>query len=145
MALYLSLWLYAAGLAACAWLAYKHIRLRAASRIPLLRHVDSAGEKGPTAPLDFVRHARGLLHEGRKQFPNTPYRLTTNVGEAVVLPSSMAHDIRNEPDLSFREAFALNFHPHTPGFDGFAAGYRSDELLQRVVKKWITKLLSRSH
>ncbi|KZL84776.1 ent-kaurene oxidase [Colletotrichum incanum] len=92
--------------------------------------------------LDFLSNARKLLDNGRRKFPGQPYRLMTDVGETVVVPSEFVHDIRNEPGLSFLKAFANNFHPHLPGFEGFAAGNRPDELFQLVIKKHITKLLN---
>ncbi|KAK1967014.1 cytochrome P450 [Colletotrichum sublineola] len=92
--------------------------------------------------LDFLINARKILEDGRKRFPGQPYRLMTEVGETVVLPAEFVHDIRNEPGLSFTEAFANNFHPQLPGFEGFAVSTRSDELFQRVIMKRITKLLN---
>ncbi|GKT50856.1 cytochrome P450 monooygenase 2 [Colletotrichum spaethianum] len=96
---------------------------------------------GRSQKLDFLFNARKILEKGRKKFPSQPYRLMTDVGETVVVPPEFVHDIRNEPGLSFLEAFANNFHPHLPGFEGFASGSRPDELLQTVIKKRITKLL----
>ncbi|TQN68884.1 Cytochrome P450 monooxygenase eqxH, partial [Colletotrichum shisoi] len=92
--------------------------------------------------LDFRINARRILESGRTRFPGQPYRLMTDVGETVVLPSEFVHDIRNEPGLSLQKAFANNFHPQLSGFDGFAVGVRPDELFQLVIKKRITKLLN---
>ncbi|KAK2001900.1 ent-kaurene oxidase [Colletotrichum falcatum] len=92
--------------------------------------------------LDFIFNARRLLAEGRRQFPDQPYRLMTDVGEVVILPADFANATRNEPGLSFGEAFAANFHPHLPGFEGFTVGNMPDELFLRVIKKRITKLLN---
>ncbi|KAK1976380.1 cytochrome P450, partial [Colletotrichum cereale] len=92
--------------------------------------------------LDFLFNARKIMEEGRKRFPGQPYRLMTDVGETVVLPADYIHDIRNEPGLSFMEAFANNFHPQLSGFEGFAVGTRPDQLFQRVIMKRITKLLN---
>ncbi|OHF04060.1 ent-kaurene oxidase [Colletotrichum orchidophilum] len=90
----------------------------------------------------FLSTARNLLERGRKQYPGQLYRLMTDVGEAVIIPSEFVHDIRNEPDLSFMRAFADNFHPQLPGFEAFAAGDRDDGLFQLVIKKRITQLLN---
>lgn len=92
----------------------------------------------------FLLNARGLMETGRKKFPGQPYRFMTDVGETVVIPPEFVHDIRNDPGLSFMDAFADNFHPQLSGFDGFAVGTRPDQLFQVVIKKSITKLLSKS-
>lgn len=114
------------------------------SQIPYLNSTGEASlSRDPIISSEFVTKARQLLLRGRKLFSGKPYQIQTTNGDTIILPSSLAHDIRNEKSLSFREAFAENFYPHLQGFDGFAAGYREDELLQRVVKKWITKLLSK--
>ncbi|KAJ3952037.1 hypothetical protein N0V92_011540 [Colletotrichum tropicale] len=90
----------------------------------------------------FLLNARGLMETGRKKFPGQPYRFMTDVGETVVIPPEFIHDIRNDPGLSFMDAFADNFHPQLSGFDGFAVGTRPDQLFQVVIKKSITKLLN---
>ncbi|KAE9569318.1 Cytochrome P450 monooxygenase [Colletotrichum fructicola] len=90
----------------------------------------------------FLLNARGLMETGRKKFPGQPYRFMTDVGETVVIPPEFVHDIRNDPGLSFMDAFADNFHPQLSGFDGFAVGTRPDQLFQVVIKKSITKLLN---
>ncbi|KAL0944766.1 cytochrome p450 monooxygenase [Colletotrichum truncatum] len=90
----------------------------------------------------FLFNARKLMESGRQQFPGQPYRIMTDVGETVVIPSDFVNDIRNEPGLSFMQAFADNFHPHLPGFEAFAVGNRPDGLFQKVIMKYITKLLN---
>ncbi|EXF77903.1 ent-kaurene oxidase [Colletotrichum fioriniae PJ7] len=90
----------------------------------------------------FLMNARRIMEDARTQFPGQPYRLMTDVGETVVIPPDLVHDIRNEPGLSFSKAFADNFHPQLNGFEGFAVGNRPDGLFQLVIKKRITKLLN---
>ncbi|KAK1522341.1 ent-kaurene oxidase [Colletotrichum costaricense] len=90
----------------------------------------------------FLINARRIMEDARTQFPGQPYRLMTDVGETVVIPPDLVHDIRNEPGLSFSKAFADNFHPQLNGFEGFAVGNRPDGLFQLVIKKRITKLLN---
>ncbi|KAF6810887.1 cytochrome p450 monooxygenase [Colletotrichum plurivorum] len=90
----------------------------------------------------FLFNARRLMEAGRRQFPGQTYRMMTDVGDTIVIPPQFVNDIRNEPGLSFLQAFSENFHPHLPGFEAFAAGNRPDELFQLVIKKRITKLLN---
>lgn len=42
-----------------------------------------------------------MLADARKQYPNQPYRTTTDFGEVVMVPSEWMEDIRNIPSLSF--------------------------------------------
>lgn len=91
----------------------------------------------------FLFNARKMLENARTQLPGQPYRFMTDTGITVVIPSDYLHAIRNEPGLSFQEAFSNNFHPQLPGFEGFREGARPDQLFQIVIKKHITKLLSR--
>ncbi|GJC78837.1 cytochrome P450 monooxygenase eqxH [Colletotrichum liriopes] len=53
--------------------------------------------------LDFLFNARKILENGRKTFPGQPYRLMTDVGETVVVPSEFVHDIRNDPGSAFQK------------------------------------------
>ncbi|OLN87551.1 Dihydromonacolin L monooxygenase LovA 7 [Colletotrichum chlorophyti] len=88
----------------------------------------------------FLFNVRSLMATARLEFPGQPYRLFTNVGETIVVPSEFADGIRNEPGLSLMGSLAEKFHSHLPGFEGFAAGVRPDGLVPLVVKKHITKI-----
>lgn len=90
----------------------------------------------------FIFNARSIFASARAQYPGQPYRLMTDTGENIVIPANLVHSIRNEPGLSFVEAFADNFHPHLPGFESMREIARPSELFIIVIKKHITKLLS---
>lgn len=89
----------------------------------------------------FVFHARDIFARARARYPGQLYRLMTDTGETIVIPSNQVHDVRKEPGLSFLEAFANSFHPHLPGFEALREIARPDELFLVVIKKHITKLL----
>ncbi|ETS78717.1 hypothetical protein PFICI_08570 [Pestalotiopsis fici W106-1] len=91
---------------------------------------------------EFLSSARALMKKAEQLYPGQCYKMMTEVGEYTVIHPSLLNEIRNEPNLSFLKAFAANFHPHLPGFDGFAVGGRDDELIQRVIKKQLNKLLN---
>ncbi|KAH9228638.1 hypothetical protein K456DRAFT_1774556 [Colletotrichum gloeosporioides 23] len=74
----------------------------------------------PSTKKHFTSNAGKLMKSGRKLFQGKPYRMFTDLGELVVLPSKYIDDFRNEPGLSFMTAFIDNFHPSLPGFEGFA-------------------------
>ena len=56
---------------------------------------------GIRAKLSFVFGARQLLALGART--GRPFRLLTDLGEMIVLPARYAHEIRNDPRLSFSE------------------------------------------
>lgn len=56
--------------------------------------------------LDFIQNGMEIFERSRKRFAGKPFRMLTEVGEVIVLPPSYAHDIRNEPGLSFGKAIA---------------------------------------
>ncbi|TDZ99622.1 Cytochrome P450 monooxygenase eqxH [Colletotrichum sidae] len=116
--------------------------MRESSKLPYINPRRSLDVFRKNQKLDFLLNARKLMETARERFPGQPYRLMTDVGETVVLPPAFINEIRNQPDLSFVKAFAENFHPQLPGFEGFAAGSREDGLFQLVIKKRITKLLN---
>ncbi|KAF4852517.1 Cytochrome P450 monooxygenase eqxH [Colletotrichum siamense] len=97
---------------------------------------------GQKTKKHFTSNAGKLMKSGRKLFRGKPYRMFTDLGELVVLPSKYIDDFRNEPGLSFMTAFIDNFHPSLPGFEGFAFDGRPDELLHRTINKRLTKLLN---
>ncbi|KAF4996667.1 hypothetical protein FDECE_12345 [Fusarium decemcellulare] len=97
---------------------------------------------GQKTKQHFVFNARKLMANARQVFKGKPYRMFTDLGALIVIPSEHIDDIRNEPALSFLQFFVDNFHPNIPGFEGFAFDGRKDELLQRTINKKLTKLLN---
>lgn len=93
----------------------------------------------------FVSNTRSLMANARQAFKGKPYRMFTDLGALIVLPSEHIDGIRNEPALSFLQFFVDNFHPNITGFEGFAFDGRKDELLQRTINKKLNRLLSLWH
>ncbi|KAK1673996.1 cytochrome P450 monooxygenase [Colletotrichum godetiae] len=87
-------------------------------------------------------NARSLMKNAREAFKGKPYRMFTDVGDLIVIPSQHADEIRNERSLDFLKVFVENFHPNIPGFEGFTFDGREDHLLHRTINKKITKLLN---
>ncbi|KAK2040401.1 cytochrome P450 [Colletotrichum somersetense] len=116
--------------------------LRPSRKLPIVNPRATFDFFSKKQKLDFIFNARKLMAKGREKFTGQPYRLMTDVGEAVVLPAGFLHGIRNEPGLSFIDALVANFHPQLSGFEGFASVTRPDELFQRVILKRLTKMLN---
>nr|GFC97944.1 hypothetical protein [Tanacetum cinerariifolium] len=56
--------------------------------------------------VEFMTHGLEVIENARKRYGKQPYRLITNVGEQLVLPSLYAQTIRNEKALHFGTTFA---------------------------------------
>lgn len=93
---------------------------------------------------EYFNKAASILNKGIQQFPRKPFKVVAESGEVTVLPSSWAHEIRNEPNLHFMKAIHADFHADFAPFKPFASGTSDDELLQAVARKQLTKYLSES-
>ncbi|KPM34791.1 hypothetical protein AK830_g11779 [Neonectria ditissima] len=124
-------------------LAYVSLRRHRHGDIPCLNRPAKLDLFGQKTKQHFVFNARNLMAEGHRLFQGKPYRLFTDLGDLMVIPSHLVDHVRNEPDLSFMDFFIDNFHPDIPGFDGFKFDGRKDELLHRTINKRLTKLLNK--
>ncbi|OWY55966.1 cytochrome P450 monooxygenase-like protein [Alternaria alternata] len=92
--------------------------------------------------VEFITHGLEVVENARKRYGKQPYRLITNVGEMLVLPPSYAQTIRNEKSLHFGTTFAQDFHGYLTGFEPFATLGDKRDLVQKVIKKQLTKQLN---
>ncbi|KAI5366607.1 putative cytochrome P450 [Septoria linicola] len=79
-------------------------------------------------PAPFVLHANELLERG-KEVSRGIFQVKAGAGYKVILPNRFAHELRNNPDLSFAAAGQKDFHANYPGFEGFREGLRPDGLM----------------
>ncbi|KAI8294098.1 Cytochrome P450 monooxygenase TRI1 [Colletotrichum sp. SAR 10_98] len=87
----------------------------------------------------YLAGAREMMYSWFKTNPNKPVRLVSDMGETIVLPPSMANEIRNHAHLSFTQFAA---ETKTPGFDAFREGTR-DSITLIVINKDLTKALAK--
>lgn len=60
------------------------------------------------AQIEFIQKSgRDIFEQSKKKFAGTPFRLLTEWGEAVILPTSFAQEIRNEESLNFGKALEM--------------------------------------
>ncbi|KAI1877566.1 hypothetical protein JX265_003574 [Neoarthrinium moseri] len=85
---------------------------------------------------------RLLQFSGQSKYPHQPFRLLTDWGEVIILPPEFADEIRNDPRLSFGEAAMQDNHAGIPGFETVRLVGRTDQLIQTVARKHLTKHLS---
>ncbi|KAI0875825.1 cytochrome P450 monooxygenase [Hypoxylon argillaceum] len=86
--------------------------------------------------------AKTILQGARKQYPNRPYRMTTEFGQVVMLQSEWFSEIRNSPSLSFLGTFAQERICEIPGFEPISALGQEGELVQLIARKQLTKSLA---
>lgn len=91
----------------------------------------------------FAFCSQDLLKKGQDQCKGRAFKLMTDSGEIIVLPSSLVSNVSHEDKLVLRESVAEDFHAHIPGFEPFAAGTRDDQIGQGVVRKRLTRALSK--
>jgi hypothetical protein len=52
--------------------------------------------------VDFLKRGASLLKTADDQFSDKPVRIATDTGNLIILPPNhLAHEIRNNPNLSF--------------------------------------------
>ncbi|VUC29100.1 unnamed protein product [Clonostachys rosea] len=113
------------------------------SKIPLLNPAKGFDLTNWDARKNFGRRSGELMQEGLAKYKGQTFKVMTESGEITMIPSTLANDIRNESNLSFMKAVSEDFHAHLPGFEAFAAGNRSDDLIQIMVRKQLTKFLNK--
>ncbi|KAK1658301.1 cytochrome P450 [Colletotrichum godetiae] len=91
---------------------------------------------------NFLFNARKLLQQWFNANPNKPIRMISDMGSTIVLPPSMANEIRNHSDLSFTAFSQEFFQAKYPGFDPFAEG-GNDSITLVVINKDLTKQLAK--
>ncbi|KAF2756147.1 cytochrome P450 monooxygenase [Pseudovirgaria hyperparasitica] len=89
----------------------------------------------------FMRSSLEIVAEARNLYPYKPFRMYTDWGEILVLPSTFADEIRNDPRLSLTKALKQDHHASLPGFEVVNCIGRDDEFVQSVVRKWLTQHL----
>lgn len=103
--------------------------------------LDISGKK---RKLEYIPNCAKYMELGRKLFPDRPYRMATDMGEILVLPTTWAHEVRNDPNLSLNEVLRADFHVGYPGFEPFESGFADDGLLLAVSRKHLAKYAGES-
>ncbi|KAI1741756.1 cytochrome P450 monooxygenase [Xylaria scruposa] len=94
------------------------------------------------AKRTYRSSAKTILQKARKQYPNQPYRMTTEFGEVVMLQSEAFDEVRNTPSLTFFGTFAQERICEIAGFSPLAALGHSGKLVQIIARKQLTKMLA---
>ncbi|KAJ6193006.1 cytochrome P450 monooxygenase-like protein [Bipolaris maydis] len=92
--------------------------------------------------LHSMQNGIKILEDGRKRFPNQPFRIIQNTREVIVFPERFANTFRNEEGLSFAAVSIQDFHSNTPEFTPIKIIEHQGQVLQNVTQKPLTKLLN---
>ncbi|KAI9155748.1 Dihydromonacolin L monooxygenase LovA 1 [Paramyrothecium foliicola] len=92
--------------------------------------------------LDWIKSGLDILAEGRSKSNGNAFRVISELGDIIVLPNRFANEIRNETNLSFRRAVVNDFQAHLPGMAAILTLEHKTQLLQRIVRKQLTKHLN---
>ncbi|KAI0198522.1 cytochrome P450 monooxygenase [Astrocystis sublimbata] len=94
------------------------------------------------AKRNFRDNANTILQKARKELPKKPYRMTTDYGEIVMLPSEWLNEVRNNPNLSFMGTITQERMCEIRGFEPLAAIGHDGRLVQIIARKQLTKLIA---
>ncbi|KAL0943100.1 Dihydromonacolin L monooxygenase LovA 1 [Colletotrichum truncatum] len=92
--------------------------------------------------FEFLKNGMAIFSQSRSQHTEKPFRMLTEQGEFIVLPSRFGNFIRNELGLDFRTCINEDFHGYLPGFEPFGFLNDKSQILQTVVRKQLTKQLN---
>ncbi|KKO96515.1 cytochrome P450 [Trichoderma harzianum] len=85
-------------------------------------------------------NATNLIGGWFRDHPNTPGMLNTEFGSMVILPGSMAEELRNDERFNLRQQLAKSFPSHLAGFEIFRDDI-NNELVRTVIIKHFNKQL----
>ncbi|KAI6355346.1 hypothetical protein MCOR25_008232 [Pyricularia grisea] len=85
----------------------------------------------------YMNHSVELLAEGTRRFGDKPYKLFTDLGDAVIIPPKYADELKGHRGLSFLEMAEDSFHGYVPGLDALVA----QPATAKVVNSHLTKAL----
>ncbi|KAK3377458.1 putative cytochrome P450 monooxygenase [Podospora didyma] len=106
----------------------------------------------PRGPFDFtdtrpkkvfMTGAKEMIGSWFRENPDTPVRFISDSGETLLLPPSMANEVRSDPRLDLASWMYKRHHGHIPGFEGFGEGGSDSHVVQAVITKDLTKYLNK--
>ncbi|KAF2420360.1 cytochrome protein [Tothia fuscella] len=116
------------------------------ARVPAIQSVTPKtlfGRGDWKARQEFMRDAAKIIRDGFSAVGHhKPFRVIADVGDMVILPPSVANDIRNDNKLSFVEFVGQQFHKSLPGFEPFEKGI-SDHIFIKAVRINLTQQIGK--
>ncbi|EHK15781.1 uncharacterized protein TRIVIDRAFT_38198 [Trichoderma virens Gv29-8] len=90
---------------------------------------------------EWLAKAKEIIMRGVESFPGKPFNMmAADVGMTTVVPPEFAHEIRNNPNLSFVEFMAHLFFSNLPGFEPTREGMFDNDIGIVVIQKYLTSL-----
>ena len=87
--------------AALAMLFFFSLQVSSKSKLPHLNPRKGLELTETRSKKDFVTNSRAMLDGWFHSHPDQPARVIGDAGEVIVLPPGLAHEMRNDPRLSF--------------------------------------------
>ncbi|KAK1565905.1 cytochrome P450 [Colletotrichum navitas] len=88
--------------------------------------------------LDYAKRSQELLAEGTRQFPDRPYKLFTDLGDVVMIPSRYAEELKSSRMLEFNRSARDAFHGYIPGLTPL----HTEDRMRYVIQNYMTKTLT---
>ncbi|KAJ0108738.1 cytochrome p450 [Diaporthe amygdali] len=89
---------------------------------------------------EYLAKGKQMLIQGRETYGQKLYRLYSDFGDVIVLPSEFMQEIRNNASLSFLEKAKHDAHGDIPGFQPFDLSKQTVNVINRNLTKALAKL-----
>jgi len=90
----------------------------------------------------YISHATELIKEGQKKYGGKPFRIATNVGEKIVIDTSMVDSVKSDPRLNFQKAADKGLFAHMRGFEALKTSGQTT-FVRDMVRIHLTRHLSK--
>ncbi|KAI1196935.1 cytochrome P450 [Nemania serpens] len=98
---------------------------------------------GMSKKRDFLEQSYHIIHGTARGSSNSrPYSIYSDYGPLMLIPPTLADEIKNNPKLSLLKSIEDNFHGSLPGFEPYKADLAVEIQIQ-VAKKHLTKYLNK--
>ncbi|SMY27985.1 unnamed protein product [Zymoseptoria tritici ST99CH_1A5] len=109
--------------------------------IPVIELDDQKSKSSRPDPSIFATREAELTAKGLET-TNGPFQVFTSAGYKIILPNRFAHELRNNPDMSFTRVGDVDFHAQLPGMEPFRELFKSSNgILRDVVQAKLTQSL----
>ncbi|SMY28204.1 unnamed protein product [Zymoseptoria tritici ST99CH_1A5] len=92
--------------------------------------------------IAFLGNARPMLSDWFGKHQNSPVSIYSDTGVLMVLPGSMANEIRNDKRFHLRQQVERMMHGRLPGFEVFRDAY-NNHIVKTVINRDLTKQLAK--
>lgn len=125
-------------LATAAYMKFQS-RPRPYSGFPVVT-LDGPSETNASHAANWFRRGRELVNKGLNEVSGA-FQISNGSGYWIVLHSKYMDELRNNPDMSLRDALRDENFPDYRGFDGFRQAFKDSTFTQEVIRVKVTQSL----